>query len=99
MELVNKKIQDMTKDEKIHWLENAVFEKGGVINVEKKIHVIYHDGKSKINASKSDIANKLEFLMGDPLMVELKMSDTSVPIYALRDESIDSLFKEFCLTR
>jgi hypothetical protein len=87
----------MTREEKIHWLENAVFENGGVIDIEKKMPIIYHDRKSAISKTKSDIPKKLEFLMGDPLMISLEMSDTSVPIYALTDGSINSSFNEFCL--
>lgn len=82
----------MTREEKIHWLENIAFENGGVVEVKHKTPIAF-------DRDRCDFVNKLTFFMGEELMVGLEMRDIAVPISKLKDESVNSLFKEFCLDR
>ena len=77
----------MTREEKIHWIENKVFESTGSIEINTP--VAYECGKG-------DIAEILTLFMGEPLMVKLSMSNTSIPIDQVDDDGVDNLFRVVC---
>jgi hypothetical protein len=77
----------MTREQKIHWLENVVFENGGKYELGKIMPISYGD-------TKYDTASSLACYMGEPLMVYLDLAGKNVPITEITDGGVDVLFHE-----
>ena len=77
----------MTREEKIHWLENKVFENMGSIEINTPV---------AYGNKNNDIAIKLTLFAGEPLMVALSISGEVITINQVDNYGIDNLFRVVC---